>query len=472
MNIAQQIAAAQERRSGFISTMETLLAKAAEETRELTESEQSEFDAAESGVQKADAQLKNLETLERRKAATARPVVAAPNGGAPNPGTVPAQAKPLREKGVGFARLGIAMAEAKRIGVSPIDYAQNRWPDDPDISNALKGMLMSDLPGIQQRAAVDPMSTDENLAAGGGSYLITTRNLTAEFIELLRPETIVGRLPGMLRLDFGGDGAITVPSQAGGSVAGYVGEGNSIRVSRLSFGQLSLTPSKMATIVPVTNELLRRSNPSIEAMIRTDMVNAVAELLDVSFLSAAAASAAPAGILNGVTATAAGAVDLAAVGFDPVAATANAAAVLVNAMRTSNVPMRTPVWITHNLVREYLRFLRDNNDRFMYRTELDAGTLFGYPVLATNNVPTAFGAASTTFLALVDASDIIYAEDQTPVVDVSDQAAIQADSAPATPPTPLISAFQQDMTFFRIRASHTWKRRRDASVAYVTWKYA
>jgi hypothetical protein len=54
------------------------------------------------------------------------------------------------------------------------------------------------------------------------------------------------------------------------------------------------------------------------------------------------------------------------------------------------------------------------------------------------------------------------------VIDASEEASIQSDSAPATPPAaPYVSAWQQDLVLFRIRMSHSWDIRHIEAVAWA-----
>jgi hypothetical protein len=67
-----------------------------------------------------------------------------------------------------------------------------------------------------------------------------------------------------------------------------------------------------------------------------------------------------------------------------------------------------------------------------------------------------------------------------PTVDASEEASIQADTTPQTrlgrhlhplaAPTGggIVSAFQQDMLFMRLRSSHTWNRRYDTGLTWAT----
>src|SRR5262249_45595984 len=146
---------------------------------------------------------------------------------------------------------------------------------------------------------------------------------------------------------------------------------------------------------------------------------------------------------------------------------------LVSALRAANVPMRAPCWVMNPRTVESLRLMVTTLGVFPFKAELDGGTLLGYPVVASTNAPigASWGQASPdpadAPYCLMDASTLIFAEDLMPTVDASAEASIQSNDAPDNPVTAatvMISAFQQDMLFMRLRAAHTWARRYDTAL--------
>lgn len=300
---------------------------------------------------------------------------------------------------------------------------------------------------------------------------------------MLRPLLIVGRLPNLRRLNFNNAGALLIPRQTAGVSGGYVGEGGPIVVNRLAFGQMTLTPSKLAVIVPQTAELLRRSDPSTEMLIRDDMLAGTAQTIDNVFFSTRAAMPNPAGILQGIAALAAGAIPAHDPDVMAVNIVTDALRAMIWALRSRNVPMLAPVWVMNARTKEYLRLLRTQQEIFAFKAEIDAGTLLGFPVIDTTSIPIPFppGTGQQTAYALMDASQIIWADDMGAMIDASQDATIQLDdnplpvggSSPPVPPPGLAaspaywSAFQNDMIFMRLRMSHTWARRHDVAVAWA-----
>jgi hypothetical protein len=89
------------------------------------------------------------------------------------------------------------------------------------------------------------------------------------------------------------------------------------------------------------------------------------------------------------------------------------------------------------------------------------GDLLGMQVLTTQNVP-------VNQITIFQPSLIFMAQDAGITVDVSTEASIQGDTAPATPPTGVLSLWQQNMVGIRAERYITWQRSIDASVYYIT----
>ena len=106
------------------------------------------------------------------------------------------------------------------------------------------------------------------------------RNATDEFLELLRPATILGKIPGFRRVPFN----TQVPVQTGGGTYKWVGQGASKPVGKLALTTIGLGFSKAAGIIVITEELAKLSSPSAEAIVRADMIAGMAAFLDQQFI--------------------------------------------------------------------------------------------------------------------------------------------------------------------------------------------
>ena len=114
---------------------------------------------------------------------------------------------------------------------------------------------------------------------GGGGFLVPEEYST-ELIEYLRPLSVIRSMnPVIVPMPVG---SISIPAMTGGATAEYIGEGSNIAVSQPAFGQIKLTWKKLATLVPISNDLIRFSSPQADAIVRDDLVAAMAQREDAA----------------------------------------------------------------------------------------------------------------------------------------------------------------------------------------------
>ena len=314
--------------------------------------------------------------------------------------------------------------------------------------------------------AVNPSRPADTTTPGWAAELVHTQN--ADFLEQLLPLSVYASLSAMgNRFSFGRNGSVTVPSRSLGApnLAGdFVGEGMPIRVGQTVLSSIKLLPHKAAVISTFTRELAQHSTPAIESMIRTAMLEDTALLLDTRLLDNVAGNAIrPAGIRNGV------------VGIPSAGTTA---ADIVADLRAAISPIvglnggRKLVWLINPTRLMGLTTLQSAAGTFTFRDEVNTGRLFGYPFIASNNVP-------ADSLILIDAADFATASDDTPEFDVSDVATLheeqsQPDVLPIVGATaanvafPVRSLWQTGSIGIRYIQSVTWAMRRPGMITEIT----
>jgi len=461
MSLAKQIEALRKQRRTLLDSMTTLSEKVATEERLFTADEQKDFDKTQGEIADIDQTLDRLLAAEKAIAAGARP---APSPLNPTPGVEPKAYKPF--KGQGFVRMVLAVARHKGNHQAAAEFA-SRWRDQtPEVEIVLRAIAQTgEMPGEVLRAAVAAGTTTNPTWAGP---LVYAQNLASEFIELLRPATVVGQLP-LRPVPFN----VSIPRQTSAASAQWVGEGASKPVQQLNFDRLPIPWAKMSVISVITDELARFSEPSAEMLVRDDLVIAIAQFADLQFLDptvAPLAAVRPGSITNG---TAAQVISVPSTGVTVAEITADVTNVLKQ-MANANLPMLNLRWIMTPAARITLQNVRTGQDLIAFPELSGAGgtliagtnpTFRGYQIVETNNVG---AAAGVTNLILLDCSQIFHAED--PVIDVqaSNEASLQMDSAPATPATPLVSMFQQNMLAIRAEQYQYWVRRHDKVVGMIT----
>lgn len=343
---------------------------------------------------------------------------------------VPDLGKP--EKGIRAAQVIRAFAATKGIPSEAAKWAAKAYGENHDVT--------------------------KSLAAGTGSaggYIIPPE-FSTEIIELLRGIAVVrGMRPIIVPMD---NGSLTMSGIAGGSSASYIGELANIPRTEPSFNQpVNMTWKKLAALVPISNDLLRYSNPAADTIVRDDLVTAMALREDLAFLRGDGLSNTPKGLRfwaaapNILVATAT--VNLANVRTD------------LNRMVTRlnrNFSRKLRVgWIIPVGVEAYLQSLYTGGDNKAF-PEMDNGRLLNYPYAVSSQIPENLGAGTNeTEIYLVDFADVMIGEASDLAIDVSTEAAYHDG-------TNLQSAFSRDETVMRAIAEHDFAPRHVGSIVVLT----
>jgi HK97 family phage major capsid protein len=342
--------------------------------------------------------------------------------------------KPNVPLGMPFVRQAMALMVCQGNKHEAAEYAK-RWDDStPEVALSLK-------------AAIAAGTTTDATWAGP----LVNQTIVNDFLELLRPATILGKIPGLRNVPFN----CKIPSQTAGGTYGWVGEAKPKPLTKLAFASETLGVTKVAGIIVLTEELVRFSNPSAEALVRADMVAGIAGFLDSQFIDPAVAAVAginPASITNGAP---------------TVAATANPLAdlmVLINFFAANNVPVDgvTIIMSPKNALALSFQTNLDGSPQFP-GVGLNGGSYRGLNIVTSNT-------AGTNVVALQPGL-ILYADDGGVTIDASREASLQMDSAPMSPAdatTVYVSLFQNNMVALRAERFVNWKRASAYAVTYLT----
>lgn len=415
------------------------------EGRTLEQAEQESFDTLGSEIQAIEKHLANLKSLQTEDVKTATAVDDVTKA-------TPAQHISVKAN---YAEKGLAMAQYVRVlsqaNGSPFVAAQ--------IAESQKGAID---PRVNElfKAAVPAANT--GVPAWGGN-LITQGGVIGDFVEFLRPQTVLGKfgaggIPGLRSVPFN----VPLIGQTAGGSGYWVGEGKAKPLTQFAYGTNILQPLKVANIAVITNELLKRASVSADSMIRDQLVAALVERLDIDFLAVAKAAVAgisPASITNGVAGVASSGNDAAAVRTD-------VQALFAAFLAANNVPS-TAVWIMRSTTALALSLMQNP----LGQTEfpglgMTGGMFMGMPTIVSDYAP-----AGT--VVLVNAQDIYFADEGGFEVKMSTEASLEMDSAPAhdsTTPTPaqLVSMFQTNSTAFLAERHLNWSKRRPGAVQLLT----
>jgi HK97 family phage major capsid protein/HK97 family phage prohead protease len=441
---AEQITAFEATRTTKAARQNALMTQAADAGVTLDAAQTEEYDTLALEVKSIDAHLTRLREFEKSQGSAATPITAAtpPQASAQRGGAPVITVKANVPKGTAFVRYAMAKAFAKGDSYKELEFAR-QWKDStPEVELMLK-------------AASAAGTTLDSTWAGP---LAVMQPSTAEFLELLRPATLIGKINNFRRVPFN----VSVPSQTAGGTYQWVGQGSPKPVGTLAFSAVTLAIAKAAGIIVLTEELVKISNPSAEETVRQDMTAGMATYLDTQFIDpsvAAVSNVSPGSVTNGTT-------PVTTAGTSPDNARTDLKA-LVAAFVAANLS-------TANAV-----FVMSEANAFALGSSLNAlgqplfpgmgatgGSIFGIPVVTSQS-------AGTT-VALIDARGILMADDGGLTIDVSREASVQMDSAPTDPPvaaTVLVSLWQANLVGLKCERFINWKRGRTASVKYVAATY-
>ena len=430
--ISEHIQNLENKRAALAANMTEIMEGAAGENKTLEPAQAEEHDGLAVQVRSIDADLGRWREHEKLQIAAAIP---APSIPAPKPSYQSISVKANVPLGTAFVRAACAQLVCKGNVRDAIEYAETRWKDStPEVALYLK-------------AAVAPGTvTDATWAAP-----LINQNISNEFIELLRPATILGKIPGLRNVPFN----TKVPTQTAGGTYGWVGESKPKPVTKLAFSSTSLSIAKAAGIIVLTKELVMLSNPSAEALVRADMVAGIAQFLDSQFIDPAVAAVAgvnPASITNGApTATAS---------TNPIADIMG----LINHFATNNIAVGGVTFIMSaaNALSLTFRTNLDGSPEFPGVT-VNGGSYKGLTFITSQ-------AAGTNVIAL-QPSLVLYADDGGVTIDASQEASLQMDSAPVSPAdatTVYVSLWQTNTIGLRAERFVNWAKANANAVKYLT----
>jgi len=316
-------------------------------------------------------------------------------------------------------------------------------------------------PGHEATAII--AKTDQTVgttgAAGWAAELIQTTY--AAFVDALRGKSIYPDLRAAgLSQSFDSAGTAYIPSlTAGGANGSFFAEGTPIRVGRITTASTTMTARKMGVIIPFTRELAKRSTPALEGIVRAAILDDTAAILDSTMLDATAGDTIrPAGLLNGVSATASG------YGGGDYQAVIEDIAALVAPFDTANASDNLTL-IMHPAQARKLAMMAGPDGTFGWADRF----MSEFRVLKSTH-------ATANRLILVRNSDFVTATGDAPQFEVSNTATIHMeDTTPleivsGTGPTtadPVRSFFQTDTMGVRMIMDVSWKMRRSGVVGWI-----
>lgn len=453
MTVKEHIAALDAKRAANDSAMDAIMEKCSTEGRTRDDGEQETYDTLTRENARLDADIAAFK--EREKSLVSRAVAvdtaadgsdpekvgAAQRGGSASNGRI--EVRSNAPKGIGVARMAMAIVKARGNHYEAMRMAKQMWPDNPEISEHIRAVV----------------EAGDTTTSGWASQLVpAAQQMDGEFLDLLRNQLVIGRIPGLRRVPFN----ISVPLQSGGGTYGYVGEGAPKPVTKPTYGSATLRFEKAAGIIVITQELARFSRPDAELLVRDEMIKGLTEYFDTVFVGAGAAvtNVMPAGILNGISATAAS-------GTTAAFFRANFNTVMQGMITNKRDPSKLVILMSSGMAMTLSSMINSLGQPEFPGLTATGGNYLGIPVITSQAVG--------TNIIVLDPTDILLAEDPGVSIDVSTEASVEMDdapaageSSPATTISTLKSFWQNNLVGIRCEQFRTWKVARSSAVAYIS----
>ena len=436
----------QERLNTTLDNITTLADKVESEERDFDADEQGTYDTLKQDVESLNKQIareKEIEELAKSRAVPVSPTAAEVHAYGSG-----ARSNEKKLKG----QLLVDMARAMYFG------GGKKWA-------AAEYALQK---GMKEAHAVFKAVTEpaETGVAGWAAELV--RDGYGDFIDLLRPESVYARAPGMPAV-LGRNGKLLFPGLTTGLGGGWVGQAQPIPVVQGVTNEQEISPYKLRVISVQTNDIMERSDPSSDVIIRDAMVRDTAIVLDTTFVSddAASAGVSPAGIRNGVTP-----IDGSPAGATNTIEEIDAAlAAAVGACLAANMTASL-FWILNPVDVLKLRNRSTATGTYPYRDELDSGMLMGYPALQSNTQTAGVQTLvhSGSFYKLNEGMiEMAMSTEATLHYNTVPEQIVGGDGVPALPSAGNVrSLFQEDSVGLRLIMPASWGVMRTDAVQVIT----
>lgn len=336
-------------------------------------------------------------------------------------------------KGMGFTRYAIAMAVGKGSVSDAIQCAKDRWPNHPEVQTLIKANVGTTASG----------NWAENLA--------TPQVLASEFIELVRPATILGRVANLRNVPFNRK----VQVVTGGSTVAWVGQAAAKPVGEMTFDMITIPRTKVAGIIVLSDELIADATPDAEATVQQDLIAQTAQFLDEQAFDPAitvTSGIRPASLTNGAPVVPASGATAAALRTDLQALLAN----------FSDVGLATGVFVMGSTAALAMSMMLNALGQPAFPgMNIGGGTLLGLPVIVSDNIP---GDSTGTLIVLMKANEVFIAQDPAVRLDASREATLDL----AGGNTPTFNLWQKNCVAIRAERAIHWLKRRSNAVAYIS----
>lgn len=278
----------------------------------------------------------------------------------------------------------------------------------------------------------------------------------AEFAELLRERTIIGKL------DFSPMGFyIPVKEQTVAGVAGWVGETQPKPATSQGFDTKIMQPHKLAAITAISDELLKWSSPKADTIIINDLTNAIQGAADLTLVlpTWSGSASAPASITYGAA--------------NAPSSGNNFAAVIADFQRarqhylSNGIPLNGISVLMNPLTASALFSVRAEQTGVRLFPDItpEGGSVEGFRVVVSEHIPFDSTGAMVVF---VRDQDVYIGDEDGVQIATSNEATVNLSTNPTAENGNIVNAFQDNVTLIRAEREISWMKKRSQAVFYLT----
>lgn len=239
------------------------------------------------------------------------------------------------------------------------------------VSKCLRGIVFNEWEGGE----IEKKALNESIDSDGG-YLVSPE-YSSELIDLLRDDFIFSKL-GVKKYR-ASQAPVYFPKITNSASVEVVEEGADIPVSQLSFERVKLEPRKIAGMVPISRNLIKRGDPIVDRIVRSDLTSVIMDFVGKKFFEGSGSTGALRGVLN-----------------TPGVNEVNGGTLTIDELFEAKYHIeknngKPSAWVMHPRTLMKLSKLKDNNGQYLLQPSITHAvpmTLLGLPCITTSLIST------------------------------------------------------------------------------------
>jgi len=272
----------------------------------------------------------------------------------------------------------------------------NDWRDagyEREISDEIARRAGKEARGFYVPANINWGKRDQTVGTDSqGGYLVSTDHMADQFVEALYARLAITQLGARVMQGLKGD--VSIPKLATSvSNSAFVAEGSAPSEGAAVFSQVVMSPKTLAAYVDVSRKLMMQSDPSVEQLLRNDIVNTFARKIDEVAIEGGGSNE-PTGIIGN------GSTNVVAIGTNGGAVTYAKVVDMIKEVEVDNAIINDTAFLTNPKVIAALRTVSKQASGVEGNFIMDPdGTVLGTRVASSTLVPSDMSKGTGTNLS-------------------------------------------------------------------------